>query len=159
MWKMTPLMQKIIQHFKKKKTQQILKRKPYSSALNPAKKIHAENQEFKVIIVRKFRMLACLHARVLGLLGVRTCWRVWVLAWLARLRAYMLAYLGCMRAYVLACLARSRAYFFTCFVCLFVLCPCVLTCLTCLLCSRCYVLTYLCASLTSFILFSLHLKS
>ena len=77
---MTPQMQKIIQHFKKKKTQQILKRKPYSSALNPAKKMHAENHEFKVIIVRKFRMLACLHARVLGLLGVRTCWRVWVLA-------------------------------------------------------------------------------
>ena len=117
------------------------------------------------------------------------------------MRAYVLACLACLSAYVLTCLARSRACVFTCLVCLFALCPYVVTCLTCLLCSsvlRAYVLacfslrekvskygvfsglyfpafrlntgkygpektlyldTFHAVSLTSLVLFSLHLKS
>ena len=93
--------------------------------------------------------MACLYACVLTYFGVLTWLRACILACLACLHAWSI--------YVHLCLVCSRAYMFTC-ASLF----CVLMCSQALhaCCARIsYMLTCLRASLTSFVLFSLHLKS
>ena len=76
-------------------------------------------------------MPACLHARVLGLLGVRTCWRVWVLAGSARLRAWYACVLTCSRTWgacVHTCSRDWRAHVLTSsrvlYACLFYVLAC-----------------------------------
>ena len=76
--------------------------------------------------------ISCLRAWRAYMLGVFTCTRVW-------------------RVHVPTCLLVKHA-------CLF-LCPYLLTCLTCLLCSNTLLAQCVRASLTSFVLFSSHLKS
>ena len=65
---------------------------------------------------------------VLGVLACSRAWRAYMLTWLACLRARVLGMLTCLRAHVLGVLACSRAWRAWC-ACV---CKCVLVCLICL---------------------------
>ena len=98
------------------------------------------------LLSRVLGVLVCLCAHVLWCAYVVTCLHTRMLGmstWLEYLRAFVFGVFTCLYVYV----------------CQLVLCPYVLTSFTCLLAQISYMLTCLRAFLTSFVLFSLHLKS
>ena len=111
-----------------------------------------------VALARLLGQQGCLLTCLACLLLTCSCvWRDWRACVFTCSRGCGLSVLACVRAwhtYVLAWLAYSFAYVFPCLACFLVLCSYVVACRTCFLCSN-----ILRASLTLFVLFSLHLKN